>query len=259
MGIDHYPDRQMVHHRRGEGCLAGRVHRASPDTGASADAGRKRPAAQTIDRDGNIGFRAWGSYHASGIPGSRHEPQANSSALTQLGGLAALGVAAAPAAARAAGAARTPSQIEGPFYPVDKPRDRDWDLLHRGAGGARAAGEPLAFGGRVLDITGRPVDGATIQIWQADNNGIYDHPHAPGRSGFDPAFQGYGTVRTDARGRYRFLTIVPVPYDGRPPHIHAKVSGPGRPELTTRSISRDIPTMSGTGCCRGCPGAAGTR
>ena len=154
--------------------------------------------------------------------------------LTQLGGLAALSVAAAPAAARAAGAARTPSQIEGPFYPVDKPRDRDWDLLHRGTGGARAAGEPLALGGRVLDITGRPVDGATIQIWQADNNGIYDHPHAPGRSGFDPAFQGYGTVRTDARGRYRFLTIVPVPYDGRPPHIHAKVSGPGRPELTTQ-------------------------
>ena len=141
----------------------------------------------------------------------------------------------------AAGPARTPSQIEGPFYPWHKPDERDGDLLHRAGSGARAQGEALALGGRVLGTSGRPVGGAVVEIWQADNNGVYDHPRAPGRVSFDRAFQGYGAVRTDARGGYRFLTIVPVPYMGRPPHIHAKVTGPGGSILTTQLYLRGHP------------------
>ena len=35
-------------------------------------------------------------------------------------------------------------------------------------------------------------------------------------------------------GHFRFLTIVPVPYSGRPPHIHVKVKDDGEERLTTQ-------------------------
>jgi protocatechuate 3,4-dioxygenase beta subunit len=37
-----------------------------------------------------------------------------------------------------------------------------------------------------------------------------------------------------AEGRYAFRTIRPVPYPGRTPHIHVKVSVPGTGRLTTQ-------------------------
>jgi protocatechuate 3,4-dioxygenase beta subunit len=36
------------------------------------------------------------------------------------------------------------------------------------------------------------------------------------------------------RGRYRFESNVPVPYGGRPPHIHVRVTAPGYEELVTQ-------------------------
>jgi protocatechuate 3,4-dioxygenase beta subunit len=50
----------------------------------------------------------------------------------------------------------------------------------------------------------------------------------------DENFQGYGRTATDETGGYRFRTIRPVPYPGRPPHIHFAVSGNGLPRFTTQ-------------------------
>ena len=156
------------------------------------------------------------------------------------GALAMAGGLFLPSAARAE-RDRTPSQTEGPYYPVDKPSDLDWNLLRIDGRDGMAGGEPLGLTGRVLGIDGRPLRGAAVEIWQADHRGNYNHPRAPGRNAFDRAFQGYGETRTDAEGRYRFLTIVPVPYATRPPHIHVKVKAPGREELTTQLYIRDHP------------------
>src|SRR5207253_155535 len=41
----------------------------------------------------------------------------------------------------------------------------------------------------------------------------------------DHRFKGYGTCVTDDDGNYRFLTIKPVAYPGRAPHIHFALSG----------------------------------
>jgi len=136
---------------------------------------------------------------------------------------------------------RTPSQNEGPFYPVQKPKDLDRNLLRQGDSESVAAGEPLQLTGRVIDTAGQPIAGATIEIWQADNSGIYNHPRAPRRAAFDANFQGYGETRTDADGRYQFLTIVPVPYTGRPPHIHVKVKTTGIETLTTQLYIKGHP------------------
>ncbi|MGI9334114.1 MAG: hypothetical protein ACR2RL_13280 [Gammaproteobacteria bacterium] len=161
-----------------------------------------------------------------------------------LGGLATaswLGFGSAGRSAFAAGGelTPTPSQTEGPFYPVVKPPQPSHDLINVDGVGRIAEGVPLALQGRVLGVDGVPVAGAVVEIWQADNRGIYRHPRAPSQGREDPAFAGYGESVADAEGRYGFWTIVPVPYTGRPPHIHVKVRIRSEERLTTQLYLRD--------------------
>lgn len=129
--------------------------------------------------------------------------------------------------------ALTRSQAEGPFYPVRKPAPASNDLIHA-ASGARAEGKPLQLSGRVFEKSGTPMAGAMVEIWQCDNRSIYRHPRAGGQGSQDPNFAGYGEILTAQDGTYEFLTIVPVAYPGRPPHIHAKIKLKGRELLTTQ-------------------------
>ena len=137
------------------------------------------------------------------------------------------GLRAQPAAARQP----TPRQTEGPFYPVNLPKDSDFDLLRNGSQ-AYTRGQPAWVEGSVTDLQGKPVNGAQVEIWQCDEAGRYHHPGDGGKA--DPAFQGFGRVTVDAEGRYRFRTIRPVAYGGRTPHIHVKVKLASRELLTTQ-------------------------
>lgn len=125
----------------------------------------------------------------------------------------------------------TPSQTEGPFYPVEIPADSDFDLLRNGSLGY-SRGQPAWVEGTLRDLDGRPVRGAAVEIWQCDEAGHYHHPGDGNRA--DPAFQGFGRVVTDANGAWRFRTIRPAPYTGRTPHIHFKVKLGSRELLTTQ-------------------------
>jgi protocatechuate 3,4-dioxygenase beta subunit len=127
----------------------------------------------------------------------------------------------------------TPSQTAGPFYPDEKPLDRDADLTQLRGSRAAAAGRVVYLSGRILDTRGRPVEGARIEIWQANAHGRYAHPWDSSRRPLDPNFQGYGLQVTDAQGCYRFKTIKPGPYDSRPPHIHVDIGVPSA-DLTTQ-------------------------
>lgn len=122
----------------------------------------------------------------------------------------------------AATLAATPSQTEGPFYPVSLPADLDNDLVQVRGQAAQAMGVILHLQGRVLDGDGRPLPSALVEIWQSDSQGLYDHPRQPGRERRDQAFQGYGRMQADADGRCQFRTLKPVAYPGRTPHIHLK-------------------------------------
>jgi protocatechuate 3,4-dioxygenase, beta subunit len=161
--------------------------------------------------------------------------------------LAALALANPAAAARLAA---TPAQTEGPFYPLSLPLDRDNDLV-------KVAGQPtLAKGvvthvyGRVLDLNGRPIAGARVEIWQCDADGHYHHP-GDRRGPADPAFQGFGQTLTVADGAYRFRTIRPVAYPGRTPHIHFKVAAPNTPALTTQMYVAGEPGNARDGVLNG--------
>ena len=110
----------------------------------------------------------------------------------------------------------TPRQTEGPFFKPSSPERIS--LLEGGV----APG--LLVAGRVLGKDCKPVAGALLDFWHADERGEYDN------SGF--RFRGHQF--SDAEGRYRLETIVPAEYPGRTRHIHVKVQARGGPVLTTQ-------------------------
>ncbi len=129
----------------------------------------------------------------------------------------------------------TPRQTEGPFYPREWRGDIDNDLVVVQGEAAHALGQVVHVEGRVLALSGEPLAGATVEIWQCDSHGIYRHPNdeGPGRR-HDSGFQGRGRTVADVGGRYRFRTIRPVAYGPRTPHIHFKVMPPGGRALITQ-------------------------
>jgi protocatechuate 3,4-dioxygenase beta subunit len=135
----------------------------------------------------------------------------------------------------AATLAPTPAQTEGPFYPLNYPADSDNDLVHVAGHSETAKGTVTRVAGRILDALGQQVTGARVEIWQCDANGRY-HNVRDGDAGRprDDNFQGFGQTVTDDAGGYRFLTIRPVAYSGRTPHIHFSVSAPGRKRFVTQ-------------------------
>jgi protocatechuate 3,4-dioxygenase beta subunit len=133
--------------------------------------------------------------------------------------------------------ARTPSLTEGPFYPDKLPLDTDNDLIIVSNAVTPAVGEITHLTGRVLDASGEPIKDAEVEIWQCDANGVYLNTRDSGPNGNrqDKHFQGYGRFSTASDGGYRFRTIKPVPYPGRPaPHIHFKIRKGGSELLTTQ-------------------------
>jgi Fumarylacetoacetate (FAA) hydrolase family/Catechol dioxygenase N terminus/Dioxygenase len=69
----------------------------------------------------------------------------------------------------------TPSSVEGPFHAPAPPRENgDWVSN----GPERQRGETMVVRGRVTDTDGKPIEGATVDIWQADDAGHYDSQDA---------------------------------------------------------------------------------
>jgi len=120
--------------------------------------------------------------------------------------------------------APTLRETEGPYFKPRSPQRAD--LREPGI-----AGRPLDLSGFVLSRACRPVAGALIDVWQANDQGLYDND----------GFRLRGHLLADAGGRFTLRTIVPGAYDGRTRHIHVKVQAPGRPLLTTQLYFPDEP------------------
>jgi protocatechuate 3,4-dioxygenase beta subunit len=124
----------------------------------------------------------------------------------------------------------TPSRDIGPFYPVGHRGDADSDLTLLNGRKGRAAGQIIEVIGQVLNKRGNPVQGAVIELWQANAAGRYAHPADNNPTALDPNFQGFAKLKTDRAGGYRYTTVKPGAYpDGdnspRPPHIHLDITG----------------------------------
>lgn len=96
----------------------------------------------------------------------------------------------------------------------------------------RTRGRRILVRGRVLDGAGEPVSDAMVETWQADANGIYNHPADPRRAEADPQFSGFGRAATNENGEYQIKTIQPgpVPASGgqlQAPHLNLRVFARG--------------------------------
>ncbi|HYJ53625.1 MAG TPA: protocatechuate 3,4-dioxygenase [Allosphingosinicella sp.] len=153
------------------------------------------------------------------------------------GALASAGLFIAGPGLALQGRAPTAESPLGPFYPLHPLAENDADLTRLAGHANRARGEIMELTGRVLDLQGRPIAGARLELWQANAAGRYLHEADPAVQPVDPDFQGYGAITTGADGAYRFVTIKPGSYDSpigrRPPHLHFDLRG-----RTHRSVAQ---------------------
>jgi len=146
----------------------------------------------------------------------------------------------------------TESTVLGPFYVAGAPRRAMGEHI-----GRPEDGSPTLVRGRVTDPAGRPLDEATLDVWQSSGSGLYDIQDPD-----MPPFNLRGVFVTGPDGRFEFRTArpasYPVPTDGpvgdllratgrsrwRAAHIHAIVSAPGRRPVTTHIFDADNPYLS---------------
>ena len=145
----------------------------------------------------------------------------------------------------------TPTTVTGPFHVHDSPNLADGADMAKGA-----PGELCYVSGSVRNVEGRPITGATLDIWQADGDGHYDAQH-----GGEEAWMR-GVFKSDANGNFVVQTVLPVPYsipmDGsvgeimartnispmRPSHIHFLIDAPGYHRLITHVFKKSCPYIA---------------
>ncbi|WP_294123329.1 hypothetical protein [Sphingomonas sp.] len=144
----------------------------------------------------------------------------------------AIGAAAVASASAAKSPAliATSSQALGPFYPIVRPADHDADLTRIKGRSGIAMGQPINVIGRIVDLHGNPVRGASLDIWQCNAAGRYAHPgDTANPAALDPNFQGFARLASDRDGRFKFRSVKPKDYDTpigrRTPHIHFSIDG----------------------------------
>ena len=146
----------------------------------------------------------------------------------------------------------TETTVLGPFHVANAPR------LENGANiSLDGKGEPMVITGRVSDTSGKPIAGATLDVWQANEDGFYDVQ----QKGVQPDMNLRGIFTTDADGRYWFRSakprFYPIPDDGpvgkmlralgrhpyRPAHVHFIVAAEGFQPITTHYFAPDDPYL----------------
>ncbi|MGX7706696.1 intradiol ring-cleavage dioxygenase [Methylobacterium sp. Gmos1] len=146
----------------------------------------------------------------------------------------------------------TETTVLGPFYVEEAPeRPNGADIA------GPLEGTPLLVTGSVSSADGRPLAGATVDVWHADDDGAYDVQQLDALGGL----AGRARFRTDGQGRFHFWTVMPawypIPADGpvgemlnathrhpnRPAHVHFMIAAPGHETLITHVFSADSPWL----------------
>src|SRR5436305_14330791 len=92
----------------------------------------------------------------------------------------------------------TESTVFGPFHRLGAPElPAGGNIAH-----LDKTGTPTLVGGRVLDLDGKPIAGALLDVWQAQSSGLYDSQDESLNE-----LHMRGKLRTDAEGRYRGRTV----------------------------------------------------
>ena len=144
--------------------------------------------------------------------------------------------------------APTATSVLGPFWRADAPkREMGTGMVHN-----IPDSDHTYIHGVVKDyLTGEPVEGAVLDVWQAAPNGLYEQQD-PNQVDFNLR----GRFTTGQDGRYSFYclrpTSYPIPDDGpagellklldrhpmRPAHIHFLITAPNHKPLVTQLFDR---------------------
>lgn len=142
----------------------------------------------------------------------------------------------------------TEATVFGPFFVEDSPAIEPGGDMAFGA-----PGEPCWVTGTVTDTDGKPLVGARIEVWEADEDGLYDVQRDAG------ARAARAHLFTDSEGGYRFWGLTPTPYPipddgpvgkmlaavGRSPlrasHLHFMVTHDGCRTLVTHIFPEGDP------------------
>jgi hydroxyquinol 1,2-dioxygenase len=145
----------------------------------------------------------------------------------------------------------TESTVFGPFFVDGAP-----EVPLGGDISGGASGVPCWVSGTVTDTAGRPVADARIDVWEADDEGLYDVQRDAGTAA------ARAWLRSGPDGEYRFWSLRPTPYpipdDGpvgdllaatgrgpmRPAHLHFKVTAPGYRTLVTHIFAAGDPHLA---------------
>src|SRR4051812_6699370 len=150
------------------------------------------------------------------------------------------------------GGTSTESTVLGPFHMTESPPRQLGDNIN-----LDGKGTPCLVSGQVTGPYGEPLAGASVDVWQTNEDGFYDVQQ--------PDLQPPGNLRglftADAEGRFWFRSVVPrfypIPDDGpvgqllaatgrhpyRPAHLHFIVAAPGYRPVTTHVFVDDSPYL----------------
>ncbi|KAH0565989.1 hypothetical protein GP486_000616 [Trichoglossum hirsutum] len=150
-----------------------------------------------------------------------------------------------------ANASATESSLLGPYYRPDAPvLPSNSSIIHNPA--PPADGIVAYLYGRVYNsVTGAPVTDATLDLWQASTNGLYEHEDKE-----QVDYNLRGKICVDGEGNYGVYCLKPtaysIPNDGvagdllrlldrdpmRPGHIHIVAKHPSYKTLITQIFDR---------------------
>ncbi len=144
---------------------------------------------------------------------------------------------------RAPGA--TENTVFGPFHVINSPIRQMGDNIS-----LDGKGQSCLYQGRILDLQGKPITGAVLDVWSDNEDGFYD-VQQPGQQ---PQWNNRGRFITGVDGRYSFRGIKPVSYpipdDGpvgqmlaqlgrhpwRPAHMHFLITAEGYQRVVTHTF-----------------------
>lgn len=142
----------------------------------------------------------------------------------------------------------TENTVLGPFHVKGAPVRSMGDTIS-----LDGKGETCLYEGRVIDLDGKPIEGARIDVWSDNADGFYDVQ----QPGIQPKWNNRAIFVTGPDGYYSFIGIKPVSYpipdDGpvglmlghlgrhpyRPAHMHYTVTAEGFQKLVTHTFVGD--------------------
>jgi catechol 1,2-dioxygenase len=150
------------------------------------------------------------------------------------------------------GATETSQNMLGPFWRMNAPRTPQGGSIVR----SPTAGPEMRVTLRILDRSGAPIEGVTVDIWHTSPDGLYENQDAT-----QAPMNLRGLFRTGADGLVTFRSVKPIGYPiptetvvgellraqnrhpYRPAHVHALAFKDGFKTLITQIYADDDPRI----------------